>query len=226
MKASVAPISLETSISSRWVRICSRMVLKVTATSASAEQHGEDPHDQARPSAATRRAGAPTRVELHVRDARPLRDFARAALSAAATVFARCHDKRVGQRILRQSCRTTSASPLDCFNSCSACSRGTKRKRCTRASLLQPRFDRAISRAARIERQKALICGSRGEMCRTTACRLSISAYSADREAQRDADHEDVEQTLPSGVRRAATSHERACVLAKPALSLPPPSRL
>src|SRR6267143_456975 len=32
MKASVAPISLETSISSRWVRIWRRMVLKVTAT--------------------------------------------------------------------------------------------------------------------------------------------------------------------------------------------------
>jgi hypothetical protein len=71
----------------------------------------------------------PCRVELHVRDARPLLDLFAQRFEPLWRTVPGVDDEGIGRRILRQTLDATSASPLDCFTSCKAWSRDTKRKR-------------------------------------------------------------------------------------------------
>ena len=164
MNASVAPISLATSISSRCVRICRRMVLKVTATrpapSSAASSQSAEPRDRA----AARPGAAPTRVGLHVRR-RPgsLRELARSASSVSVAVDVTTKASGSG---LRPSAPITSARPCTALISFSASSRGTKRTLAMRRSARSALPERLGVGALRLRREEQRDAAARARAAR------------------------------------------------------------
>ena len=159
MKASVAPISLITSISSRRVSTCRRMVLKVTATSASASNPPRIATTQ-RPSrnvASSRRAHAPSSCTYATRGHCLI--SSRNASSAGGVLSLALMMKASGSGFCGRL-STTSASPLDCLSSCKAWSRDRKRKRCTRGFCLRRVSICATSVLLALSAMNALTCGS------------------------------------------------------------------
>ena len=131
MNASVAPISFDTSISARRVRIWRRMVLKVTAASPA-------PSSALRSQIATR----PILARAARRRAQAASAWTCATPGSPASSAARARPMSSPRGVttkasgsgLRPSAAISSATPCTPVNSLSACSRGTKRTLAIRRS--------------------------------------------------------------------------------------------
>ena len=158
MKASVAPISLLTSISSLWVRICSRMVLNVTATRPKREQRGRriSAHAAKTQQASTRFTQAESSWTWAT--------LGQLAFSSGSRPTRRRRSRtsvdheRVGQGIVLQRGDDLGQS-LGALEPASACSRGTNRTP-ARRGVAQAASTRRHRRVSASGARNRLICGS------------------------------------------------------------------
>ena len=167
MNASVAPISFETSISSRRVRICRRMVLKVTATSpapSSALRAARSPPGRYWPGAARRRAQAASACTCATPGSP-----ASSPASCPMRFPARRHHEGVGQRVAAERRDQLGHALHARDNSLSACSRGTKRTCAIRRSArsVVPRASASVRFAPGCRNTE--ICGSSAKRPRDAA---------------------------------------------------------
>ena len=136
-----------TSISSRRVRICSRMVLKVTATSANANSAASIATASRAELQARFQALRPCRVELHVRDFRASRLTSARSASSACGAASRGSTMNASGSGFCARLSTTSARPVAAPSGPRAPGPAARSGMRARRVLLQTRLDLARRRA-------------------------------------------------------------------------------